>query len=56
MSGYFGTQTQQRLQAQAEASAEFINVTPGACGAGYPYSWDRIHFARASASSGETPG
>jgi hypothetical protein len=34
MSGYFGTQTQQRLQAQAEESADFINATPGACQTG----------------------
>ena len=31
MSGYFGTETQQRLQAQAETSVDFINATPGAC-------------------------
>ena len=31
MSGYFGTEVQQRLQAQAEASVDFINATPGAC-------------------------
>ena len=34
MAGYFGTQNQQQLQAQAEAGAEFIRVTPGACQAG----------------------
>ena len=34
MSGYFGTETQQRLQALAEASVGFINTTPGACQAG----------------------
>lgn len=34
MAGYFGTDTQQRLQAQAEASAGFIKATPGACQAG----------------------
>ncbi len=34
MSGYFGTQMQKRLQAQAESSAEFIRMTPGACQAG----------------------
>lgn len=34
MPGYFGTQIQQRLQAQAEAAAEFVNATPGACQAG----------------------
>jgi RimJ/RimL family protein N-acetyltransferase len=31
MAGYFGTEMQQRLQAQAEASVDFINATPGAC-------------------------
>ena len=34
MSGYFGTEIQQRLQAQAEASVDFINATPGACQSG----------------------
>ena len=34
MAGYFGTQMQQRLQAQAEASVDFIRVTPGACQTG----------------------
>lgn len=34
MSGYFGTETQRRLQAQAEASVDFINATPGACQTG----------------------
>ncbi|RWK63532.1 hypothetical protein [Mesorhizobium sp.] len=34
MSGYFGTEVQQRLQAQAEASVDFINATPGACQTG----------------------
>ena len=31
MSGYFGTEMQQRLQARAEAAVDFINATPGAC-------------------------
>lgn len=31
MAGYFGTEAQQRLQAQAEANVGFIDVTPGAC-------------------------
>lgn len=31
MVGYFGTEIQQHLQAQTEASADFINATPGAC-------------------------
>jgi hypothetical protein len=34
MAGYFGTEMQQRLQAQAEASVDFINATPGACQTG----------------------
>jgi hypothetical protein len=50
MSGYFGTEVQQRLQAQAEADAAFINATPGACqnarmmGCDDPdrLGWDRI--------------
>lgn len=50
MAGYFGTHIQQRLQAQAEESAEFIAHTPGACQAGRTmgcddpkqFGWDRI--------------
>lgn len=50
MAGYFGTDTQQRLQAQAEESEEFIAHTPGACQAGRTmgcddptqFGWDRI--------------
>ncbi len=42
MPGYFGTETQQRLQAQAEAGAEFINATPGACQAGRIMSCDDL--------------
>jgi hypothetical protein len=34
MPGYFGTEMQQRLQAQAEASVDFIKTTAGACQAG----------------------
>jgi hypothetical protein len=34
MPGYFGSKTQQRLQARAEASTDFIKTTPGACQAG----------------------
>lgn len=34
MSGYFGTETQRRLQAQAEANADFIQSMPGACQGG----------------------
>ena len=34
MAGYFGTEAQQRLQALAEASADFIDATPGACQSG----------------------
>ncbi|APH70075.1 GNAT family N-acetyltransferase [Aquibium oceanicum] len=34
MAGYFGTETQQRLQARAEAAAAFIEATPGACQTG----------------------
>lgn len=34
MTGYFGTEMQQRLQAQAEASVDFIRTTPGACQTG----------------------
>ena len=50
MSGYFGTEYQQKLQALAEASVEFINSTPGACQTGRMmgcddpdrFGWDRI--------------
>ena len=34
MSGYFGTETQQRLQARAEENVDFIRATAGACQAG----------------------
>ena len=34
MSGYFGTETQRRLQATAEANDGFIKETPGACQVG----------------------
>jgi hypothetical protein len=34
MSGYFGTEAQQRLQAQAEASIDFVIATAGACQSG----------------------
>lgn len=49
MTGYFGTPIQQRLQAQAEASAEFINVTAGACQTGRTMGCDdpeRLGWAR----------
>jgi hypothetical protein len=50
MSGYYGTEMQQRLQAQAEASTGFINSTAGACQTGRTMGcddlgrlgWDRI--------------
>jgi hypothetical protein len=34
MTGYFGTQKQQQLQARTEAGAAFASATPGACRAG----------------------
>lgn len=34
MAGYFGTEVQQRLQALAEASVDFIDATAGACQTG----------------------
>jgi uncharacterized protein len=34
MTGYFGTQKQQQLQARAEAGAAFASATPGACQVG----------------------
>ncbi|NGO63389.1 GNAT family N-acetyltransferase [Rhizobium daejeonense] len=40
MAGYFGTETQQRLQARAEENAAFISATPGACQAGRMMSCD----------------
>lgn len=50
MSGYFGTEAQQHLQAQAEACVDFIRQTPGACQTGRTMGcddpdrlgWDRI--------------
>lgn len=43
MAGYFGTEQQQRLQAEAEASAGFIAATPGACQAGRTMGTDNPH-------------
>src|SRR5215211_4623574 len=34
MAGFFGTEVQQRLQAEAESRAEYIEVTAGACQSG----------------------
>lgn len=50
MSGWFGTDKQRQLQAQAEAAEAFIRATPGACQAGRfmgcddpdRLGWDRI--------------
>ncbi len=50
MAGYFGTDAQRRLQAQAETSVGFINATPGACQTGRTmgcddpgrFGWNRI--------------
>jgi hypothetical protein len=42
MGGYFGTETQQRLQAIVEARREFIRTTPGACEAGRFMSCDNM--------------
>ncbi|QDZ00156.1 GNAT family N-acetyltransferase [Nitratireductor mangrovi] len=50
MSGYFGSEEQQRLQRQAEANADLITNTPGACQTGRTMGcddpdklgWDRI--------------
>lgn len=50
LAGYFGTEKQQHLQAQAEAAWGFISTTPGACQTGRTMGcddpdrlgWDRI--------------
>lgn len=50
MAGYFGTPSQQALQAAAEASVAFVRATPGACQVGRMvgcddpdrFGWDRI--------------
>jgi RimJ/RimL family protein N-acetyltransferase len=50
MAGYYGTPAQQRLQAQAEVSVDFIDATPGACQTGRTmgcddperFGWERI--------------
>lgn len=42
MARYFGTEAQQRLQAQAEASTDFIASTPGACQTGRTMGCDDI--------------
>lgn len=55
MAGYFGTEIQRRLQAQAEASFGYINATPGACQTGRMIGsddpdrlgWERIEEALA---------
>lgn len=52
MSGYFGTQVQRHLQAQAEANTEYISITPGACQAGRTMGCDdpdRLGWERISA-------
>lgn len=52
MAGYSGTETQQRLQAQAEAGIAFINATAGACQAGRFIASDdpdRLGWAQISA-------
>ena len=53
MAGYFGTESQKRLQAEAEANAAFIAATPGACQSGRMvgcddpdlFGWERIEDA-----------
>ena len=42
MSGYFGTPLQQRLQAQAETSVDFIHATAGACQTGRTMGCDDL--------------
>jgi hypothetical protein len=42
MGGYFGTETQQRLQAKVEARGEFIRTTPGVCESGRIMSCDNM--------------
>jgi hypothetical protein len=42
MGGYFGTETQQRLQAKVEARGDFIRTSPGACESGRFMSCDNI--------------
>jgi hypothetical protein len=42
MSGYFGTELQKGLQARAEASADWIRETPGACQSGRLIGCDDI--------------
>ena len=42
MSGYFGTEMQQRLQAQAETSVDFINATAGVCQTGRTMGCDDL--------------
>ena len=42
MPGYFGTETQQRLQAQAEASVDYIKATAGACQTGRTMGCDDL--------------
>jgi hypothetical protein len=61
MSGYYGTEMQQRLQARAEENADFIRTTAGACQAGRTmgcddpdrFGWERIlHFVNRDGACG----
>ena len=42
MSGFFGTDMQQRLQAEAEARTDLIKATPGACQTGRMFGCDDV--------------
>src|SRR5215207_5367285 len=42
MSGFFGSDMQQRLQAEAEARADYIKATPGACQTGRTFGCDDV--------------
>jgi RimJ/RimL family protein N-acetyltransferase len=42
MSGFFGSDMQQRLQAEAEARTDYIKVTPGACQTGRMFGCEDV--------------
>src|SRR5215207_6570373 len=42
MSGFFGSDMQQRLQAEAEARTDYIKATPGACQTGRMFGCDDV--------------
>ncbi len=42
MSGFFGSDMHQRLQAEAEARTDYIEATPGVCQTGRTFGCDDV--------------